>query len=50
MVNKKTVETIVVGGGSAGCAVAGGLVAAGKEVLLIEAGPDYGSRGGDSWP
>ena len=50
MVEKTTAEIIVVGGGSAGCAVAGKLAAAGKEVLLIEAGPDYGSRDSTSWP
>lgn len=33
-------EYIVVGGGSAGCAVAGRLAAAGKSVVLIEAGKD----------
>ena len=49
---KKTyrAETIVIGGGSAGCAVAGKLAAAGKEVLLIEAGPDYGHLKDPAWP
>lgn len=32
-------EYVVVGGGSAGCVVAGELAAAGKRVLLLEAGP-----------
>ena len=50
MTMKTSAETIVVGGGSAGCALAGKLSAAGKEVLLIEAGPDYGARGSDTWP
>ena len=35
-------EFVVVGAGSSGCAVAGRLVEAGRDVLLVEAGPDYG--------
>jgi choline dehydrogenase len=50
MKKSKQAETIVVGGGSAGCAIAGKLAAAGKEVLLIEAGPDYGRLGNSTWP
>ncbi|MEM7467727.1 MAG: GMC family oxidoreductase N-terminal domain-containing protein, partial [Pseudomonadota bacterium] len=50
MSSKSTAETIVVGGGSAGCVIAGRLAAAGKDVLLIEAGPDYGPFGHKDWP
>lgn len=35
-----TFEYIIIGGGSAGCAVAGRLAAAGRQVLLLEAGAD----------
>jgi choline dehydrogenase len=45
------VDTIVVGGGTAGAAVAARLAAgSGREVLLLEAGPDYGSRTSGRWP
>ena len=43
-------DFIVVGGGSAGCAVAAGLVKAGHTVTLVEAGPDYGSFEQAQWP
>lgn len=44
-------DTIVVGGGPAGCAVAGTLAARSDEsVLLLEAGPDYGPHVGGGWP
>ncbi|MFN8223365.1 MAG: GMC family oxidoreductase [Gaiellales bacterium] len=43
-------EVVVVGGGSAGAAVAGCLVEAGRNVLLVEAGPDYGPFGDPRWP
>jgi choline dehydrogenase len=43
-------EYVVIGGGSAGCAVAGRLAAAAREVLLLEAGPDYGSFKSGRWP
>lgn len=45
-----SVEVIVIGGGSSGCAVAGRLAEAGRDVLLVEAGPDYGSHGDARWP
>ncbi len=40
----------VVGGGSAGAVVAGRLAEAGVEVVLVEAGPDYGPLAGRAWP
>jgi len=43
-------EMVVVGGGSAGCAIAGRLAAAGREVLLLEAGPDHGPFESGRWP
>jgi choline dehydrogenase len=45
-----TAEIIVVGGGSGGAVVAGRLAAAGRDVVLIEAGPDYGPFGDPRWP
>jgi choline dehydrogenase len=43
-------EVVVVGGGSAGAVVAGRLVGAGIDVLLVEAGPDYGHHTHGRWP
>lgn len=45
----ESAEFVVVGAGSSGCAVAGRLAEAGRDVLLIEAGPDYGPYGA-KWP
>jgi choline dehydrogenase len=42
--------TIVAGGGSAGACVAARLVEAGDDVILLEAGPDYGPYGEGTWP
>jgi choline dehydrogenase len=43
-------DAIVVGGGTAGSVVTGRLVEAGRHVLVLEAGPDYGSFGTLGWP
>ncbi|MGH2630800.1 MAG: GMC family oxidoreductase [Actinomycetota bacterium] len=43
-------DAIVCGGGTAGPVVASHLVEAGRSVLLIEAGPDYGSFADGRWP
>ena len=41
----RTADTVVIGGGTAGAAVAGRLAArADQSMLLLEAGPDYGPR------
>jgi choline dehydrogenase len=45
------VDTIVVGAGTAGAAVAGRLAAGSSgSTLLLEAGPDYGPAGSGRWP
>ncbi len=45
------VDTIVVGGGTAGCVIAGRLAGATSEsILLVEAGPDYGPADSGRWP
>ena len=38
------------GGGTAGCVVATRLVEAGRRVVLLEAGPDYGAYADGAWP
>ncbi len=44
-------DTIIIGGGTAGAAVAGLLAERGdRSVLLLEAGPDYGHLADDRWP
>lgn len=43
-------DHVVVGGGSSGAVVAGRLAEAGRDVLLVEAGPDYGPLAGGWWP
>jgi choline dehydrogenase len=43
-------DVVVVGGGTAGAAVAGRLAEAGADVLVLEAGPDPGPFGDPRWP
>ena len=44
-------DTVVIGGGTAGAAVAGRLAERGSQsVLLVEAGPDYGHLAEARWP
>ena len=44
-------DVAVVGGGSAGSVVAGRLAGeSDAQVILLEAGPDYGSRADGRWP
>lgn len=46
-----TASTVVIGGGTGGAALTGVLAEHGSDdVLLIEAGPDYGPRDGGGWP
>ena len=45
------VDTVIVGAGTAGAAVAGRLAEGSPELtLLLEAGPDYGPAGSGRWP
>jgi choline dehydrogenase len=47
----RTVDTVVVGGGTAGAVVAGRLVeGSARRVLVLEAGPEYGPFVGGRWP
>ena len=44
-------DVVVLGGGTAGCVVAGRLAAeSDAEVVVLEAGPDYGPRDSGDWP
>ncbi len=43
-------DVIVIGGGSGGIPVVARLVESGAEVVLIEAGPDYGALAEGRWP
>ena len=42
--------TVVVGGGSCGAVAAARLAEAGEDVVLVEAGPDYGAADSGRWP
>src|SRR5271155_4547907 len=47
----KFADTVVIGGGTAGAAIAGLLAEHSQEsVLLLEAGPDYGPFAAGRWP
>lgn len=47
---QKNPDVVVIGGGTAGCVIATRLVQAGRTVLLLEAGPDYGPQDSGQWP
>lgn len=50
MIERIEADYAVVGGGSAGAVVAGRLAERGADVVLVEAGPDYGSLASGGWP
>lgn len=51
MPDRLACDVVVLGGGTAGCVVAGRLAADSEaEVVVLEAGPDYGARSGGAWP
>lgn len=50
MLTSMSAETVVIGGGTAGCVVAARLAEAGEDVVLLEAGPDYGPLASGAWP
>jgi choline dehydrogenase len=45
-----TADIVVVGGGSSGAVIAARLAEAGRDVVLVEAGPDYGPFQDGRWP
>jgi choline dehydrogenase len=51
MPNVRYADTVVVGGGTAGAAVAARLIQnSNRSVLLLESGPDYGAFDSNQWP
>jgi choline dehydrogenase len=46
----RSAEVVVAGGGTAGAVVAARLAEAGRDVLVLEAGPDPGPHGDPRWP
>ena len=48
--NSLSADIVVIGGGSSGAVIAAHCVEAGHRVILVEAGPDYGSYEGGRWP
>jgi choline dehydrogenase-like flavoprotein len=50
VISATSTEVVVAGGGTAGCVVAARLAEAGRDVVMIEAGPDLGPLAGGSWP
>jgi choline dehydrogenase len=47
----RRVDTLILGGGTTGCAIAGLLAGRSDEsILVVEAGPDYGPLGDGRWP
>jgi choline dehydrogenase len=50
-VERLSCDVVVLGGGTAGCVVAGRLAAESEaDVVVLEAGPDYGPRDSGRWP
>lgn len=47
---RPSADIVVVGGGTAGCVLAARLAEVGADVLLLEAGPDYGPLAAGRWP
>lgn len=50
MTTNQAAEVVVIGGGSSGAVIAARLAAAGTDVILVEAGPDYGPLDDGRWP
>ncbi|MFG3558670.1 GMC family oxidoreductase [Micromonospora sp. NPDC047557] len=46
----RSADIVIVGGGTAGCVAASEAALAGRSVILIEAGPDFGPLAGGRWP